>query len=66
MNLKCSNCSSSGFYVQDGLYFCEECGVQYESLQQMEVEFRFNDNKHTVKFAKSKPKQDKSKCSYNK
>lgn len=36
--LKCSNCQSDNFYLQDGLYFCEECNVQYANLVEMEYD----------------------------
>lgn len=59
LNLKCRNCNGSDFCLQDGLYFCEECGVQYENLFEMETEWNLNDNHRGTKLAKDKPKKNK-------
>lgn len=58
--LKCSNCKGTDFYLQDGLYFCDECDVQHENFREMEYE-DFNENFPTrkgIKFSKGKGKQE--------
>lgn len=60
IQLKCSNCTGSDFYLQDGLYFCEECGVQYENLFEMETEWHGNDQtNYMTKIGKDKSKKNK-------
>lgn len=44
LKLNCQNCSGQKFYLQDGLYFCEECDVQFSNMVEMEYEGAFDDN----------------------
>lgn len=66
--LECFNCKGTDFYLQDGLYFCDECDVQHENFREMKHE-DFNENFPTtrrLKFSKGKGNKDflkgKSKC----
>lgn len=59
LKLNCRRCNGSEFYVQDGLYFCEECGNQYEHLYEMENEWETTDN-HKTKLDKDKAKKNKA------
>lgn len=47
LKLQCDNCKSRDFYCQDGLYFCEECNVQYANLVEMEYD-EHNENLQTT------------------
>lgn len=57
--LKCRQCHGEDFNLQDGLYFCNECGIQIENLVEMEhEEFDANmQSQHRIKFASDKTKQ---------
>lgn len=60
LNLRCTNCEGRDFYLQDGLYFCEECNVQFANLVEMEYEERINENfqsQSRIKLAKDKTKE---------
>lgn len=59
LKLNCSRCNGSEFYLQDGLYFCEECGLQYENLFEMEKDYKLEENFMGRKFAKDKSKKIK-------
>lgn len=59
LKLQCNNCKSREYYCQDGLYFCEECNVQYENLVEMEHEEHnaLLTTKYRVRFSKKKSQQ---------
>lgn len=39
--MKCTHCKNETFEHKDGLFFCEECGVQHENVFLMEVNDEF-------------------------
>lgn len=41
---KCNNCGCSQFYIQVGLQFCEECGLQQRDIE-MELDAFVPDRK---------------------
>lgn len=49
----CVNCNGTEFYVQDGLYFCEECDFQCVNLVETEYDNNFNaEATHRVRFTR--------------
>jgi uncharacterized Zn finger protein (UPF0148 family) len=59
LKLKCRQCQGEDFDLHDGLYFCNECGVQIENLVEMEYD-EHNANLRSsqrIKFTKDKTKQ---------
>lgn len=63
LNLRCTNCEGRDFYLQDGLYFCEECNVQYANLVEMEYD-EHNENYQSqgrIKIGKVKTKEENIK-----
>lgn len=57
--LKCQKCQGDDFNLHDGLYFCNECGVQYANLVEMEHE-EHNEilqTQHRIKLVSDKNKQ---------
>lgn len=64
LSLKCTNCEGRDFYLQDGLYFCEECNVQFANLVEMEYDEKINENVQSqsrIRLAKDKTKEDNLK-----
>lgn len=60
LNLRCTNCNGLDFYLQDGLYFCEECHIQYANLVEMEYD-EHNQNfqsQSRIRLAKDKAKKE--------
>jgi uncharacterized Zn finger protein (UPF0148 family) len=57
--LKCRQCQGIDFNLQDGLYFCNECGVQFENLVEMEHEENVDNmqSQHRIKLTSDKKKQ---------
>jgi hypothetical protein len=51
MPMRCRQCLGEDFDLQDGLYFCAECGIQVENLVEMEYE-EFNENLQSQKKVK--------------
>lgn len=60
---KCRQCLGEEFTLQDGLYFCNECGIQIESLVEMEHDDH-NENlqsQHRIKISNKRKQQENLK-----